>query len=109
MIPGRRKSLTAAQQYVNLKSNPLSAGAGELRAGRLHWLYETSPAPLSRSYGIRIEFANGGTPEVFVERPELVQLAGVASCLMSISRNPRACVSISRAPASGSSGCASIR
>ena len=76
MIPGRRKPLTAAQQYVNLKGNPLSAGAGELRAGRLLWRYQTSPAPLSRIYGIRIEFANDGTPEVFVERPDLVELAG---------------------------------
>ena len=75
MIPGRRKPLTAAQHYVNLKGNPLSAGGGELRAGRLHWRYETSPAPLSRIYGIRIEFANGGTPEVFVECPDLVELA----------------------------------
>lgn len=75
MIPDRRKPLTAAQQFINLKGNPLSAGAGELRAGRLHWRYDTSPAPLSRSYGIRIEFANGGTPEVFVERPDLEELA----------------------------------
>lgn len=75
MIPGRRKPLTAAQQYVNLRGNPLSAGAGELHAGRLLWRYETSPAPLSRMYGIRIEFANDDIPEVFVERPDLVELA----------------------------------
>jgi hypothetical protein len=34
---GRRKPLTAAQQFVNLRRNPISRGEGELRAGRLTW------------------------------------------------------------------------
>ena len=34
MLIGRRKPLTAAQQFVNLRGNPVSRGEGELRAGR---------------------------------------------------------------------------
>jgi hypothetical protein len=45
---GRPKALTITQQYVNLQGNPLSAGAGTLRAGSFTWAYATSPSPLSR-------------------------------------------------------------
>jgi hypothetical protein len=34
---GRRQPLTVAQQYLNLKANPVSHGEGELNAGRLVW------------------------------------------------------------------------
>jgi hypothetical protein len=67
---GRRKPLTVAQQYLNLKGNPVSHGEGELNAGRLVWRYETSPSPLSRLYGVRIEFRQGSVPSVF-EPPQL--------------------------------------
>ncbi len=75
MHPGRRKPLTAAQQFVNLRSNPICRGDGELRAGRLTWRYSASPLPLSRDYDIRIEFRQGGKPEVFVDGPDLHTLA----------------------------------
>jgi hypothetical protein len=34
MLIGRRKPLTAAQQLVNLCSNPVSCGKGKLRTGQ---------------------------------------------------------------------------
>lgn len=75
MKPGRR-SLTLAQQYVNLRGNPVSAGSGTLRGARLTWRHEASPSPLSRVYGVRIEVDQQLSPEVFVETPALSVLAG---------------------------------
>lgn len=71
MQTGRRKPLTAAQQFINLRGNPVSRGDGVLRAGRLMWRYEATPSPVSRDYDLRIEFAHGGTPEVYVDAPDL--------------------------------------
>jgi len=48
MWTGRRKPLTKAQQFVNLRGNPISRGEGELRAGRLTWRYTATPSPLGR-------------------------------------------------------------
>jgi hypothetical protein len=76
MLIGRRKPLTAAQQFVNLRGNPVSRGKGELRAGRLTWRYSATPSPLSRDYDIRIEFRQGGRPKTFVDGPDLHALAG---------------------------------
>jgi hypothetical protein len=73
---GRQRALTAAQQFINLRSNPLSAGHGILRAGRFAWNYETTPSALSRVYRIRIEIDRDLSPDVFVEDPDLHELAG---------------------------------
>ncbi|MBN8990649.1 MAG: hypothetical protein J0H42_20590 [Rhizobiales bacterium] len=75
MILGRRRALTASQQFLNLQSHPLSAGFGELHAGAFVWRCEVTPSPLSRFYRLRIEFREGETPEVFVESPDLRLLA----------------------------------
>ncbi len=68
---GRRKPLTAAQQFVNLRGNPISRGEGELHAGRLTWRYSATPSPLGRDYGVRVEFKQGGKPQIFVDGPDL--------------------------------------
>lgn len=73
---GRPKDLTVAQQYVNLQANPVSAGTGHLRAGRLFWAYDASPSPLSRIYRVHIEMGQDLWPEVFVHDPDLDALAG---------------------------------
>jgi hypothetical protein len=73
---GRRKPLTAAQQFVNLRGNPISRGRGQLRAGLLTWRYVATPSPLSRDYDVRIDFKQGGRPQIFVETPDLRALAG---------------------------------
>jgi hypothetical protein len=88
MIIGQRKSLPMAQHYVNLKSNRVSAGDGHLRRGRLEWSYETSPSPLSRVYGIRIEMQQDLSPEVFVETPDLHLLAEGRRLPHVYQRNP---------------------
>lgn len=67
--PGRK--LTAAQQFVNLQTNPICSGDGELFPTRLVWRYQTSPSPLGRRYDLRVEFKQGSVPEVFVEGPDL--------------------------------------
>ncbi len=76
MLIGRRKPLTAAQQFVNLRSNPVSRGEGELRTGQLTWRYLATPSPLSRDYDMRIEFRQGGRPKIFVDGPDLHEFAG---------------------------------
>lgn len=75
MLVGSPKPLTLAQQHVNLRSNPVSAGEGRVCAGRLTWRYETSPSPLSRTYGIRIKVQHDLFPNVYVESPDLHLLA----------------------------------
>jgi hypothetical protein len=72
---GRRKPLTAAQQFVNLRGNPVCRGDGVLQAGRFTWRYSATPSPLSRDYDIRIEFNQGGRPQIFVDAPDLQMLA----------------------------------
>jgi hypothetical protein len=76
MWNGRRKALTAAQQFVNLRGSPISGGSGKLRAGALTWRYSATPSPLGRDYDVRIEFKQGGGPQIFVESPDLYGLAG---------------------------------
>ena len=76
MILGQHRPLTTAQQYLNLKANPISDGEGKMCAGKLIWRYETSPSPLSRLYSVRIELRQGGHPDVFIEHPDLDLLAG---------------------------------
>jgi hypothetical protein len=71
-----RTPLTATQQFVNLRGNPISRGAGDLHPGRLIWRYSATPCPLGRDYHIRIEFKQDGGPRTFVEGPDLHALAG---------------------------------
>jgi hypothetical protein len=84
---GQPKALTMAQQYVNLRGNPLSAGDGVLRASSFTWIYDTSPTPLSREYRIRIEMACDLPPRVFVDDPDIEVLA-CGRDLPHIYRNP---------------------
>jgi hypothetical protein len=72
----RRPSLTAAQQYANLRANPVCVGRGTLRAGELIWTYTASPTPLSRTYELVIRYRQGGSPETHVVAPDLVALSG---------------------------------
>lgn len=74
-IPGP-KALNVAQHLLRLRSNPICAGAGDLRGGRLVWEYRSQPTPVSREYDVRIVYQVGHSPEVYVINPDLVQLAG---------------------------------
>lgn len=84
---GWPKELTMAQQFINLRGNPLSAGDGCLRSDRLTWTYATSPSPLSRDYLIRIEMAPESAPRIFVDDPDVEVLAGGRD-LPHVYRNP---------------------
>lgn len=75
MRVGSRKPLTVAQQFINLRGNPICRGEGTLHASRLTWRYSACPSPLSRDYRVRIEFRQGGRPEIFVDAPDLQALA----------------------------------
>ncbi|MGE3968305.1 MAG: hypothetical protein AB7F08_08690 [Dongiaceae bacterium] len=75
MLIGGRKPLTAAQQFVNLRGNPICRGDGVLRAGWFSWCYSATPSALSREYDIRIEFRQGGRPKIFADGPDLQRLA----------------------------------
>ena len=74
--PRARKDLTLAQQYLLLKNNPQTAGSGTLTTTKLTWIYETRPSPLARCYRVRIELAQRGAPNVFVDDPDIELLAG---------------------------------
>jgi hypothetical protein len=74
MLNGPRL-LTAAQQILFLRANPISGGRGTLAAGRLTWFYEASPTPISRTYAVRIEYRQDVTPHVFIDKPNLIELA----------------------------------
>ena len=69
------RKLTAAQQYVLLRSNPNTPGAGTLAPGRLSWRCVVRPMPLSRDYHLRVDYKADGLPEMFVESPDLTALA----------------------------------
>lgn len=84
---GRRKPLTPAQQYVNLRANPLSSGDGLLRAGSFTWRFDASPSPLSRVYRVRIDMAQERSPRTSVETPDLALLADGRD-LPHVYRNP---------------------
>src|SRR5262245_149356 len=71
----RRPVISAAHQYLHLRTNPVCTGSGTLRPGRLVWRFVTAPTPLSRRYRLRIEYRLGSAPRVFVEDPDLLALA----------------------------------
>jgi hypothetical protein len=75
-IPPQPRDLTLAQQFINLKMNPLTRGTGSIANGRLSWQFNARPSPISRSYAMRLTYAVGDSPEFFVEDPDLVILAG---------------------------------
>lgn len=72
----RSPGLTAAQQFINLRANPVCRGTGTLRAGRLVWRYDAQPTPLSRIYTLEVVYQQGERPDVFVVEPDLTDLSG---------------------------------
>ena len=50
----RPRAIPAAHQYLHLRTNPVCAGSGALRPGRLVWSFVTAPTPLSRRYRLRV-------------------------------------------------------
>jgi hypothetical protein len=75
MRPGEGRRLTAAQQYLNLRTAAANPVGGVLGRDGLTWRCTVSPTPLSRTYRLRIEYHRGLTPKVFVEDPDLSELA----------------------------------
>lgn len=69
------RALTAAEQFLILQTNPLTEGVGTLGIGSLIWRYVATPSPLGRLYDMRVDFRQGRAPDVFVEHPDLVELA----------------------------------
>jgi hypothetical protein len=67
--------INAAHQFMLLRANALSAGQGVLGSGEFTWRFEARPSPLSRKYQLRIEFKQGDRPFVFVDGPDLIDLA----------------------------------
>jgi len=68
---GAKKDLTLAQQDMFLRISQIVKGNGTLSNGELIWRFEVQPSPLSRTYNIRLEYTRSGTPDVFVETPDL--------------------------------------
>lgn len=69
--------LTAAEQFLALRGNPIgTGGVGSVRAGRLEWRCSVRPTPLSRVYSLHLAYQQGGTPITTVTAPDLTELAG---------------------------------
>ena len=73
---GARKDLTLAQQHMFLQTSQTVNGHGALCRGKLIWRFEVQPTPFSRIYRIRLEYSINGSPDVFVENPDIHILAG---------------------------------
>jgi hypothetical protein len=82
-----------SQQLVNLRSNPLTRGDGCIEGGVLNWRFQASPSPLSRVYDVRLTYPRGGTPETYVDKPDLTLLAnGVRIPHLYTERPARLCL-----------------
>lgn len=71
----QNRNLSAAQQYLALRSSPICTGHGQLSRGQLTWTWQAAPSALSRIYTLHVEFKESGTPKVFVDQPDLIALA----------------------------------
>lgn len=72
-----RKALTLAQQHLFLRRCPLLLeGRGSLTPTELLWHFDACPDPLARTYGIRLRYALGASPDVTVESYDLRELSG---------------------------------
>jgi hypothetical protein len=93
------QSLSAAQQYLALRSNPACHGQGTLGRGKLTWTWQTAPSALGRLYTLHVEFKESKVPKVFVDQPDLVALADGRKLPHVYSENPtRLCLYL---PSSG--------
>lgn len=67
--------LSPEQQWMRLKSSPISKGHGFVRRGELVWDFAARPSPIGRIYQLRICYRYPGLPDVFVLSPDLNVLA----------------------------------
>jgi len=86
----RRRPLTAAQQFLNLR-------------------YPASPTPLSRVYAVRINYRQGETPHVFIEDPDLTVLADGRRLPHVYQQKPTRLCLIFPEPTNGPPGCGSTK
>ena len=84
---GNKNELTLSQQFFSLKMSPVCAGDGKISHRKLTWRFRVQPTPLSREYRVRLEYKLGGTPDVFVEHPDLQMLAAKRE-IPHVYRNP---------------------
>jgi hypothetical protein len=68
--------LTAVQQLVNLRANPICDGTGSVHLGKLTWEFAARPSLLGRVYKVRIEHRQYEVPKTYVIEPDLTMLAG---------------------------------
>jgi hypothetical protein len=93
-----QQGLTAAQQMLHLRNSRLFAGAGAIRGQAIAWCCEVRPTPLSRRYSLRLEWAEGEAPQIFVDDPDLVLLADGARLPHVYTQRPtRLCLYLPRA------------
>lgn len=72
---GHPQPLTTAQQFVNLRANPISVGGGRLHGNMLSWSFAATPTPISRCYRARIDYRQDKLPQVYIDDPDLTVLA----------------------------------
>lgn len=71
----RYSQISVVKQYYALASSPICQGRGTLEKGHLVWEFLANPSPLSREYRLRILYKQGRTPSVYVDDPDLTELA----------------------------------
>ncbi len=97
MIPAPRGSLSPAQQYMHLRTNPNCRGKGKLDGAGLLWEYRVRPTPLSREYIVRITMKRDGTPDVVVIQPDISELANGRPLPHVYSDPTRLCLTLPKA------------
>jgi len=70
-----KRDLSLAQQLLFLRSNPIVGGTGGIKRRKLTWATIIQPTALSRTYTARISLCEGKTPDVYIDDPQLSDLA----------------------------------
>lgn len=86
-FPGRDRELSLTQQHLFLRANPIVDGAGVLSHTGLIWGFSVQPTPLSRVYTARLEYKMAGSPNVFIDEPDITMLAQ-GRTIPHVYRNP---------------------
>lgn len=75
MRGGAKRDLSLAQQLLFLRSNPIAGGTGSIKRRKLTWSTTIQPTALSRTYKARISLREGETPDVYIDDPQLREMA----------------------------------
>ena len=85
---GRSTKLSVAQQFVNLRANPISSGTGTIGQGRACLALPAFADTVEPGLLRQIEYGRGKPPDVIVENPDLRVVAEGRPISHVYSENP---------------------